>query len=124
MTKLVVVIILACVVGSVAMGCTRTDLSMKKFGDLSEDTQNRLKKRLGKEFESDTKIYKYKVDLEKDDGVKTFYPFFITPSRGAPIYLKIRGDIEKDDNVKLTLNFNGDDFNRLYSTCNFVAAAA
>ncbi|KAK5973050.1 hypothetical protein GCK32_020327 [Trichostrongylus colubriformis] len=118
MTKLVAVTILVCVVGSLARMCTRTNLDQTTFGALSEDAQGRLKKRLDRDFESGTKIYKYKVDLEKDDGEKkTFYPFFITPSQGSPIYLKVRGDIESDEDVRLTLDFTEDDFNRLYSTC-------
>ncbi|KAK5977552.1 hypothetical protein GCK32_020270 [Trichostrongylus colubriformis] len=118
MTKLVVVTILVCVVGSLARMCTRTDLEQTTFGDLPEDARNRLNKRLEREFEDGTKIYKYKVELTKDDGEKkTFYPFFITPPQGSPIYLKVRGDIETDDDVRLTLDFTGDDFTRLYSTC-------
>ncbi|KAK5975413.1 hypothetical protein GCK32_008021 [Trichostrongylus colubriformis] len=118
MTKLVAITILVCVVGSLARMCTRTNLEQTTFEKLPKDAQDRLNKRLDKDFEGGTKIYKYKVDLEKDDGQKkTFYPFFITPPQGSPIYLKVRGDIESDEDVRLTLDFTEDDFNRLYSSC-------
>ncbi|KAK5969890.1 hypothetical protein GCK32_012440 [Trichostrongylus colubriformis] len=123
MMKLFVTTILVCVMGSAAKhSCTHSPLEPTTFDKLPEDIQGRLNKRLKTQFDSNTKIYKYRVHVTKSDGSGiTFDPYMITPQTGKTIYLKVRGD-EADENRFLTLNFKQEDFERFYSTCSASAA--